>query len=56
MRDNLDALRLFRQNAGIPSLLKVLKQDEEKWNSKITFLLSAMCHKDQRLLGNSQKS
>lgn len=51
IRDNLDGLRLFRQNSGIPTLLKALKEDEEKWNSKITFLLSAMCHKDKRLLG-----
>lgn len=47
----MDALRLLRQNHGIPTLLKALRQDEEKWNSKITFLLSAMCHKDRRLLG-----
>lgn len=51
VRENLDGLRLLRQNSGIPSLLKALKQDEEKWNSKITFLLSALCNKDRRLLG-----
>lgn len=33
------------------TLLKALKQDEEKWNQKITFLLSAICHKDERLKG-----
>lgn len=51
VRENLDGLRLLRQNSGIPTLLKTLKQDEEKWNSKICFLLSALCAKDKRLLG-----
>lgn len=51
VRDNLDGLRLLRQNSGIPALLKALKQDEEKWNSKITFLFSALCHIQRRFIG-----
>lgn len=50
IRENLDGLKLVKQNGGLSTLLKALKRDDEKWNSKITFLLGAMSYKDSDLI------